>query len=438
MTWLASIGVGILTAIIGAFGTYGMGDLCVRWYRISPREGGSGVFVVLLALLGGFVGFLVGVVSARIVASGAAPGFFKSLALGAGSVVGLVVITTFICWLAADLPTTIDGDAAELHGEVRCPPGFAIRAADLPDDWNARLDTRTREMTSHNPLRVNEARQEDGRWIIPVTLGINTSVREKLLYVWLGEKAGTRLFTPIFSSKPVKRDRTWSGWLESSEDPDKPRLASEDRFELRFRIDRVPPPEPMPAPSGPSKAELKAQLNAQEAAAFAALTPESPLEDLLKFTLYSQPEDRRLLAGAMIGRRPGVVAEMSAQILSSNQETSNLAMRALAFIKPLPAELAVPVAQVGEKIIAALRTFNASKPSDDPHYQGAADIALLFTGWFEGPHALHNYAGVDGRAQLRQIVELAEQRQDSSVLQDHVARPAKSFITKWTPVPVLK
>ena len=93
---------------------------------------------------------------------------------------------------------------------------------------------------------------------------------------------------------------------------------------------------------------------------------------------------------------------------------------------------------MGEKIIVALQKFNASKPADDPSYQGAADVGLMFNNWYEGSYALHEYAGVDGRPQLRQILELAEQRQDSEVLKNQVAVQAKYFITKWTPEPALK
>jgi len=44
MSWLASIGVSMLSAIIaGAIGL-GIGLACVRWYSISSFEGKSGFF----------------------------------------------------------------------------------------------------------------------------------------------------------------------------------------------------------------------------------------------------------------------------------------------------------------------------------------------------------------------------------------------------------
>jgi hypothetical protein len=438
MSWLATIGVGILTAIIGAFGTGAMGGLCVNWFRVSSREGGSAFFVIYLGLLGGVIGLIAGMVSARIVAGGVAPSFLKGLGVGAGSAVGLLLIATFICWLVADLPTTVEGKPAELHAEVRCPPSFSIPSDATPEHWYAHIDTRTRRATSRGILRVAESRQEDGRWVIPMTLGLDTSVRQKLLYVRFGKDADVQLFTPIFPSRPGQQHRTWSEWLDGSWDPGKPRPAPEDRFELRFRVEAEPTTEPLRVPSGPSEAELKAQAGAQETAALAALTPESPLEDCLKFTHHSQPEERRLLAGTVIARRPAVVSEMSAQIRSSDKETADRAMRALAFIKPLSAELAAPTAEVGERIIAALRTFNASKPADDPTHQGAADIFVLFTSWFQGHRALHECAGVDGRAQLKEILELAQQREDSDTLKNHVARVAKFYMAEWNAEPVLK
>jgi hypothetical protein len=434
MSWLASVGVGFLTAIVTAFGGIGIGVLCVEWYRIPSREGGSGYFVIFLGLIGLVLGLVIGVVCARIVAAGAAPGFLKGLGVAAGSCVGLLMIVTLICWLAADLDTTLHGNPVELQAEVRCPPGFVVPPGVKDDAWYAHIDTRTRRVTSRGALRVDEARQENGHWIIPMTLVLGTSVREKLLYVRFGDD-NVQLFIPRFPSKPGAKYLVWSNWQDGGWETGKPRPEPAQRFKLRFRVAEVIP-EPEPAvPSGPTADEIEAERKAKEDAVLAALNPDSPLEDCLKFTHYTQTEERRQKAGAVIGQRRDVVAEISAQIISPDREISDRALRAMAFITPLPAELAAPVAAMGEKVVASIKHFNASQPEDDPRYQGAADASVLFSSWFQGHRALHEHAGVDGLPQLKRILELAVQREDSYVMKNDVARIARHYVKEWNVAP---
>lgn len=428
MSWLATFGIGLLNAIIGVFGVGTLGALCVDWYRISGREGGSAYFVIFLGLLGGIAGLAIGIIGARVVGAGIAPGFLKTLALVCGSTVGLLLLATFICWLAADLNTTLRGRPVQLHAEIRCPAGFAIPRDATDEHWYAHIDTRTRRVTSRAALRLDDARLENGRLIIPMTLPLATSVREKLLYVRLAENV--QLFIPRFPSKPGKRYFSWSDWQDGGWEPGKPRPEPAQRFNLRFRVEIVPAPE--------SREEQEAKKLASEATALAAITPESPLEESLAFTHYSHPEDQRIAAGAIIARRPAIVAEMSAQILSTQHETADRALRALTYIKPLPPELAAPVASVGEKLIAEIEKFNAADPAADQGYYKGADVAsALFGGWIDAHQALHETAGVNGLPQLKKILELSLKREDSHVMQD-VARIANVYVTKWSRVPVAK
>jgi len=87
MSWVRSIGVALLTSIATLFGAGAVAALAVDWYNISSFEGGSGFFVVGMALLGGFAGFLVGLVVSRVVArkKGHRP-FLKSLSASCGGV----------------------------------------------------------------------------------------------------------------------------------------------------------------------------------------------------------------------------------------------------------------------------------------------------------------------------------------------------------------
>ena len=51
MIWLKSFLAGVLNSIAVMFGAGLVAALCVEWYHISSFEGGSGYFVVFLALL---------------------------------------------------------------------------------------------------------------------------------------------------------------------------------------------------------------------------------------------------------------------------------------------------------------------------------------------------------------------------------------------------
>ena len=49
MSWIQSIFIGVLTAVVGCVGAALVGSLCARWYRISSFEGASGYYVILIA-----------------------------------------------------------------------------------------------------------------------------------------------------------------------------------------------------------------------------------------------------------------------------------------------------------------------------------------------------------------------------------------------------
>lgn len=65
MSWLTTLLVGILGSVVGGGGMFGIALLCVKWYRISSFEGGSGYFVIGLALLGAMGGLIVSMLAAR-------------------------------------------------------------------------------------------------------------------------------------------------------------------------------------------------------------------------------------------------------------------------------------------------------------------------------------------------------------------------------------
>src|SRR5262245_19662498 len=123
MSWLLSLVIAVLDALLGCFAAGLVASLCVDWYRITSREGASGYFVIAVGFLGGIAGFLIGFVVSRIVAAGAEPGFLKGLGISAGLIVAIALIATLIAWLFADIPPRLDGQLLNLAVEIRLPVG---------------------------------------------------------------------------------------------------------------------------------------------------------------------------------------------------------------------------------------------------------------------------------------------------------------------------
>ena len=66
MSWLASFGVAIATGLLGMVVSGVVANLAVEWYRVSSFEGGSGYFVVGLALVWLIAGAVIGLGVARL------------------------------------------------------------------------------------------------------------------------------------------------------------------------------------------------------------------------------------------------------------------------------------------------------------------------------------------------------------------------------------
>ena len=109
--WLVAIAVSLLTGLVGMFSLGCLGIVWVEWYAISSFEGASGFFVVGMALLGGFLGGIVGIAAATLVALRKGRVRFVSLLGYAwGSWLALLVVATGVSWACAGFPFAIGGD----------------------------------------------------------------------------------------------------------------------------------------------------------------------------------------------------------------------------------------------------------------------------------------------------------------------------------------
>ena len=92
MRWYMWIVVSILTGCFGLVAAGSLAALLVEWYQVSSFEGGSGFFVVGIALLGLIAGLVIGVIAAGWVARQPRPGFLRALAFGCGAVLATVLV----------------------------------------------------------------------------------------------------------------------------------------------------------------------------------------------------------------------------------------------------------------------------------------------------------------------------------------------------------
>lgn len=242
MSMLASIAVSLITAIAGAVCAGVVASLAVDWYRVSSFEGKSGFMVVGIGLAGGLAGLLLGFIVSRIVTARPAPGFPKALAIALATVLVLAGAAGAVARLLADVPSRIDGEALLLAVEVRFPAGHPGPAAGGDREWTLRLSAlsgRTARVSRVGPMWKEDARQEDGRWIVPGAVEVFTSRGSRLIDI-LPDGVADRGFVVPLPGWPGKDHLEWSDWLPHAR-PGEPELPEG----LRYRFKVVPRDRPV-------------------------------------------------------------------------------------------------------------------------------------------------------------------------------------------------
>lgn len=240
MGWLASIAVGIITAIVATFASGFVASLAVDWYRISSFEGGAGFFVVFMALVGLLAGFVIGLVVSRVTAARANPGFVKALGVSCGVVAAILGVIAGTARLLADVPPEIDGEPLFLQIELRWPANGGPDPASLEGAAYTRLGTSngsTVRREEDGPLFVNDAHAIDGRLVVPGAVSVFTSRGQRVLRLGVGETQFAAFAVPL-PGHPSDEQRTWSDWLPHGRSGEAP----PDQFSYRFRVIKVSEP----------------------------------------------------------------------------------------------------------------------------------------------------------------------------------------------------
>jgi hypothetical protein len=237
MSWPRCVLVALITAVAGSFMAGAIAILSVDWYHISGREGASGYFVVAVAFLGFIVGLILGAVVSRTVAAGASPGVFKALGIALAILVAVAGTAGGTARVLADVPPRIGGEALMLAVEVRWPEGQQRSPATEPGEGILTLGSvnqfsHVQRASVRGPLWKEDARQVDGRWIVPGAVEVFTSRGVRSLAIAVDTKSLAGFIVPL-PGHPGKRDLEWSEWLPVSLDG---APSSPDKFSYRYRV----------------------------------------------------------------------------------------------------------------------------------------------------------------------------------------------------------
>lgn len=239
MTWLASIGVAILTGVATMLLAGVLASLAVDWYRVSGMEGASGYFVAGLAIVGLVGGFLIGLIASRIVAAGADPGFVRALLVSLSVSLGLTGAIGGVARLLADVPPRIDGEMLVVAIEVRYPASRKTSPAGDTAAGKLTLHSipafsHTVRISENGPYWKEDARESDGHWIVPGAVTLFTERGKRMLEVNPDDATHFGFLVPI-ARRPGNATLDWSEWMPRAR-PGSPPLP--DQMSIRFRIRR--------------------------------------------------------------------------------------------------------------------------------------------------------------------------------------------------------
>jgi len=239
MGWQRVFGISALTAIAGLIASAVAGNLASGWYDFYAFEGSIELFVMMIALAGSIAGALVGLALSLILNAASRFDTWKLSGISTGTMLLLVVASTGIGRLLADIPPKIDGESLYLSVELRAPAGHASPAS-MPGYGYINLQAtgmRGVRTQRKGPLFTDAARLVDGRWIIPAVAPIFTSRGGRRVEAGVGRTPLASFVLPL-PAHPSARSREWSQWLPQLNDG-KP-LA--DQFTYRYKVVRQSEP----------------------------------------------------------------------------------------------------------------------------------------------------------------------------------------------------
>lgn len=426
MTWLTSIIAALLSGLAGLFLAGLIANACTSWYSISSREGQSGYYVIFMALGGGIVSFVLGLITVRIVAAKFGAGFGKELGAALAVILILAGLWALLARTFADVPPEIEGRDLVLEVEFRFPNTFQGQKTPTTEgEWEFLLDSlsgHTRRTYERGKVLSEAARMEGGQWIVPATVSLFTERGSRSVSIAPKDAKESFGFLLPIPSRPGKALLEWSVWLPRQQADGKPWPA--DKMSCRFRLQKtVPPPPPK------TEAELKAEKHAEEVEEFEAIPADAPIETWFRYTAYQQPLTERALQ--VITSRSNYVAELSALAIDADAEKAHAAMICISQL-PAPSKELIPgIAAAGRLIATNIAKFNQTPKEQDPDFATAVDPASRFYGWIPAAKNLREKCGADLTPELKAILELSRVRPESHCMRQDICRVASYYLHQW-------
>jgi hypothetical protein len=191
-SWLSSLGVGAVTAIVGAACGVWIATLAVTWQPTPNRVSGSAYAVYYAGLLAAAAGGIIGLVVSRWCAQAADVPMVRAALTATAIHVALLGVIGSVMRLMSDVPPTFEGEKLLLAVELSWPEAAAppIPSGDAPPHMALAIAGATSVLDSRpGILFAEDARRERGRYIVPGVVEVWTERKARILSVNTGTLA---------------------------------------------------------------------------------------------------------------------------------------------------------------------------------------------------------------------------------------------------------
>lgn len=372
MGWGGSIGVALITTVLGGVVACLVAQVLIGLLQISKFEGGAGYFAVFITLLGIIAGFLTGLISALAVRSD----FWKAQGYAAGAIVVLAILGIVLPVALNDQGPQLDGEHLTLQIELKGPPGWSPdrkSRAQFNDCWlqgDAVDAPEEPVLLKHGETRLG---RRDGGWVATSRFDLKETRSRHYARIFLGSATDISIDVPL-PRHPSRKFKEWSGWAASGFYPQKDKPVPPG-FTWRFRVqtrseDRGEYPD--------KQARLDAYLRER----LDGVRAEDPLVKWLP--VFEGPDgepERPPNPDAASSKLRKSTAELAQLLRSTDPNVLRPAVFAAAFFCPEVPELLIqPLAAAGEHTVDLIREAAAANP-DDPDVAAEVRAYTYYSSW---------------------------------------------------------